>query len=144
MKLRGLVRNFQIHVSVSQLYIPTIGPRQHREAAYDYEYLLSPPITIFVSCACALSSNESLFLSKHGGTSCVVFFLPKTILVHSFSILLANDNVCFSQQEKRCDEKLILLLMRHLQEYSRHHLFIHLLQGHDLPAKERSNQHHFQ
>ncbi len=29
--------------------------------------------------------------------------------------------------------------MRHLQEYSRHHLFIHLLQGHDLPAKERSN-----
>jgi hypothetical protein len=29
--------------------------------------------------------------------------------------------------------------MRQLQEYSRHHLFIHLLQGHDLPAKEWSN-----
>jgi hypothetical protein len=26
MKLRGLVPNFYIHVSVSDLYIPTIGP----------------------------------------------------------------------------------------------------------------------
>ena len=26
MKLRGLVPNFHIHVSVSDLYIPTIGP----------------------------------------------------------------------------------------------------------------------
>jgi hypothetical protein len=28
MKLRGLVPNFYIHVSVSDLYIPTIGPQQ--------------------------------------------------------------------------------------------------------------------
>jgi hypothetical protein len=27
MKLRGLMPNFHIHVSVSDLYIPTIGPR---------------------------------------------------------------------------------------------------------------------
>jgi hypothetical protein len=26
MKLRGLIPNFYIHVSVSDLYIPTIGP----------------------------------------------------------------------------------------------------------------------
>ncbi len=29
MKLRGLVPNFYIHVSVSDLYIPMIGPRMH-------------------------------------------------------------------------------------------------------------------
>jgi hypothetical protein len=28
MKLRGLVLNFYIHITVSDLYIPTIGPRQ--------------------------------------------------------------------------------------------------------------------
>jgi hypothetical protein len=32
MKLRGLVPNFYIHVSVSVLYIPRIGPRQAHRA----------------------------------------------------------------------------------------------------------------
>ncbi len=34
MKRRNLVTNFHIHVSVSDLYIPTIGPRQTDRGNY--------------------------------------------------------------------------------------------------------------
>jgi hypothetical protein len=46
MKLRGLVPNFRIHVSVSDLYIPTIGPpillQYNKQAHRSWENLLTP------------------------------------------------------------------------------------------------------
>jgi hypothetical protein len=43
MKLRGLVPNFHIHVSVSDLYIPTIDPpillQQSWEAVQSWKYI---------------------------------------------------------------------------------------------------------
>jgi hypothetical protein len=38
-KLRGLSANFHIHVSVSDLYIPTIGPPAAEKAERSYEHI---------------------------------------------------------------------------------------------------------
>jgi hypothetical protein len=45
MKLRGLVPNFHIHVSMSDLYIPTIGPPiLQQQNTVDGEYINRSPI----------------------------------------------------------------------------------------------------
>ncbi len=67
MKFRGLVPNSYIHVSVSDWYIPTIGPplllQQNRWTEKSWEYI---------------NRSQISQISEFGSVSCSMFFMTKT------------------------------------------------------------------
>jgi hypothetical protein len=73
MKLRGLVPNFHIHVSVSDTYVPTIGP------PIFWEYLFQIFCTVKISrLRTSSKSSQLLLVYKH--LLCVRDVVSRTIL----------------------------------------------------------------
>jgi hypothetical protein len=114
-------------------------PSQHRGASY--EYLCTNQHPRHIQYQSSLSTGSFLFLSFTAQSRFMCSLLRQSQSSSFALVFFYPMRSSFFPNKRSFTVKihLILLIMRQLQEYSRHHLFIHLLQGHDLPAKEWSN-----